>query len=57
MDPALENEIEMEIKEVASDSGASITLAYADMSVPVIAASEPDTEKRLHVPPAVNSIF
>jgi len=54
MDPALENEIRAEIKEVASDLGASLTVAYTDMFVPIIATSEPAAEKHLQVQPVVN---
>jgi len=49
MDPALENEIEAEIKEVARDLGASITMGHAGMYVPVMTTTAQDTEKQLQV--------
>jgi len=56
MDPAMEKEMGEEIEEVASDLGASIALARADMLVPVLTPAAPTTGKRYQGHPVASYI-
>ncbi|MBL7166628.1 MAG: hypothetical protein ISS55_09105 [Dehalococcoidales bacterium] len=56
MDPAMEKEIGEEIEEAASDLGALITVAHADMLVPELAPAAPTTGKPHQGHPVVNYI-
>ncbi len=54
MDPAMEKEINEEIEEVSSDLGASITVARADMLVPISAPAAQTTGKRHQGHPVID---